>query len=142
MALVGCRAECRSDTGKESDKMMKVSANSVPAILEAYTANQKTTRRIGEEFGVSPATITVLAKKNGLILRSRGRRPASAPTRQQSEILSQARSESYAKVGERLGVSRQRIHQLMRRFIGPKPKRGSRSMNKSPALGELKDSAV
>lgn len=97
--------------------------NEIPEqMLTAYAAGEKTLEEIGKEFGVSPSTVSLLAQSRGLPHRKRGRRTMTKPTPEQEVILKLAQTESYESVGQKFGLAKERIGNLMVRWYGPSPK--------------------
>lgn len=94
------------------------SASGIPLSpeLKEFLDGKETTRAIAQRYNISPATLTVRAKRAGVPLRGRGRWRRSQPTPVQKEIIALAKTQSYKLVGSRFGLSKQRVHQLIRRW--------------------------
>lgn len=84
--------------------------------LRDFVNRKQTTNVIAKRHGISPSTLTARAKKAGLPLRKRGRWHLTEPSPQQKQILQMVESNTYAQVGVRFGVSKQRVSQLVRRW--------------------------
>lgn len=84
--------------------------------LTDYQNRRLSTEAIAVKHSISTATLTVWAKKAGIPLRQRGRKPQENPTTRQKEILKLASVLSQAKVGERFGMHKQSIHRIVKRW--------------------------
>jgi len=84
--------------------------------LTDYQNRDLTTEAIALKHGISTATLTVWAKKAGLELRNRGRKPQSRPTPRQLEIIKLASVYKYDQVGARFGMHKQSIHRIVKRW--------------------------
>ena len=93
--------------------------------LRDFIQSTETTREIASRHGISQSTLTARAKRAGLPLRKRGRWQLLEPTANQKEILRLARTQTYAEVGSRFGLSKQRVSQLVRRWSDWKGPNGS-----------------
>jgi transposase-like protein len=71
---------------------------------------------IAEKHGVSPSTLTVWAKKAKIRLRGRGRESQRQPSARTREILELADTLTQEEVGERFGMSKQRVSRILRRW--------------------------
>lgn len=87
-----------------------------PAEIAQYLNSSETTKIIATRFGITPATLTARAKKWGVPLRGRGRKPASAPSQRSRQILELAKTQTYEVVGELVGCSKQRVHQILKKW--------------------------
>lgn len=74
------------------------------------------TSEIAARYGISPATLTVRAKRAGLPLRKRGRWPLSAPTPHQKKILAFAAIHGCQRAALRFDLSKQRVNKLQHRW--------------------------
>ena len=81
-----------------------------------YRSGQATSKEIAQRFHVSPATLTVWARKSRVPLRGRGRRAGVEPSAAIQLILLEAWTGSYAAAGVRFGVTKQRVGQLVKRW--------------------------
>lgn len=93
--------------------------------LRDFITSKETTKEIARRHGISASALTARAKKAGLPLRKRGRWQLLEPTAKQKEILRLARTQTYAEVGSRFGLSKQRVSQLVRRWSDWKGPNGS-----------------
>jgi hypothetical protein len=84
--------------------------------LTDYQNRDLTTEAIALKHGISTATLTVWAKKAGMELRNRGRKPQSRPTPRQLEIIKLASVYKYDQVGARFGMHKQSIHRIVKRW--------------------------
>jgi hypothetical protein len=73
-------------------------------------------REIAARYGISPATLTVRAKRAGLPLRKRGRWPLTAPTPDQKKILAFAAIQGCQRAASLFGLSKQRVNKLQHRW--------------------------
>jgi transposase-like protein len=87
----------------------------VQAITD-YQNRSLTTEAIAAKHGISTATLTVWAKKAGLELRQRGRKPQSRPTPRQLEIVKLASVYRLKDVGARVGMHKQSVHRIVKRW--------------------------
>ena len=86
------------------------------AAVADHQGSASTTAEIARRYGVSPATISIWVRKSGGVLRSRGRRPAEAPTEKHRAILEEIRHRTYQDVARIHGLTRQRIHAIVKRW--------------------------
>jgi hypothetical protein len=84
--------------------------------LEEYILNGETTTKIAARHGFSPSTLTVLAHKAGIPLRSRGRRTETKPSPIQKKILQMTQHATYEAVGIEFGCSKQRVFAICNRW--------------------------
>src|SRR4051812_30924040 len=87
-----------------------------PAEIAQYLNSAETTKMIATRFGITPATLTQRAKRWGVPLRGRGRKPASAPSERSRQILELAKTQTYEAVGDLVGCSKQRVHQIVKKW--------------------------
>lgn len=92
--------------------------------LRDFIQSTETTREIASRHGISQSTLTARAKRAGLPLRKRGRWQLLEPTAKQKQILRLVRTQTYAEVGFRFGMSKQRVSQVVRRWSGWNQPRG------------------
>lgn len=83
------------------------------ALLVMYRTSPNTTAEIAARFGLTASSVTNAAKQAGLRLRHRGRKPLSSPSPASEEILREAWCDTYANVGRRHRLSRQRVGQVV-----------------------------
>ena len=84
--------------------------------LTDYQKGKMIVEEIAAKHGISTATITVWAKKAGLPLRKRGRRRQEMPTERQLNIINLASVYRYDQVGAKLGLHRQSVHRIVKRW--------------------------
>lgn len=96
-------------------------ANVVQEALRDYKARELTTHEIAEKHGICAATLTVWARQAGLKLRTRGRRRLTEPTPMHRLILSQAQHQRYDQIGRKLGLHKQAVHRIVKRWADWKP---------------------
>jgi transposase len=94
----------------------KLSKSEIEPLLAMYKDPEKTTAEIAACFGIHPSSVTNVAKRAGLPLRGRGGRPRSEPLPAVQAILSEAWTTTYAEAAARLGLSKQRVGQLVKRW--------------------------
>ena len=97
-------------------KTNKKSAEIRAQVLVAYQNRELTTDDIAKKYGVSIATVTVWAKQAGVCLRSRGRWPQTVPTDRHVRIIQLAEIFTYRQVGERMGLHKQAVHRIVKRW--------------------------
>src|SRR6266498_2274459 len=91
-----------------------------PSILDAmeeYELRQETVYLIAKRHGITPSALTARAKRLGLPLRQRGRWAAAEPCPRDRIIIQLSDELTYEDVGTRFGVSKQRVHQILRRWV-------------------------
>lgn len=86
------------------------------AAMCLYSEGELRLVEIAERYGVSPSAISMRAKQLGLKPRARGRWRLGAPVGKQQQVLTLLAQNTQASVARRLGVTRQRIHQIVRRW--------------------------
>jgi transposase-like protein len=111
----------------------------IRAAVAEHQRDSSTTAEIAKRYGVSPATISVWARKSGALLRSRGRRPAPGPTKHQMAILEAVRHKTYESVARENGVTRQRIHWIVKRWRHLVGRRIKHSTVRSDAVTSLRN---
>lgn len=85
--------------------------------LKDYVNSPNTpTSVIAKRHGVSPSTLTVWAKKAKLKLRGRGRESQRQPNARTRAILELAEALTLEEVGERYGMTKQRVSRIVRRW--------------------------
>lgn len=84
--------------------------------LEEYRSGPETTTKIAARYGISAATLTVMARKAGMPLRSRGRKLATEPSLVQKRILQMTQHATYVAVGRKFGCSKQRVSKIVHRW--------------------------
>jgi len=90
--------------------------NDVVTALADYKANRKTTKQIAAEKGVSKSTISVWARKARLSKRAKGRRPYTEPSVAHRKILSLVERMPMEQVGLKLGMTKQNVHRVCKRW--------------------------
>lgn len=88
-------------------------------VKQAY-ATGRTLQSIADEFGVSKATILNWGKQSESEPRKRGRRTLPAPGERDRLILELAQTLPVGLIARRHGLSRQRVHAILKRW-GCKP---------------------
>jgi hypothetical protein len=86
-----------------------------PELLEFVNSPVPTTE-IAARYGISPATLTVRAKRAGLPLRKRGRHLSKEPTPLQRKILALAAVHGCQVAALRFNLSKQRVNKLQHRW--------------------------
>lgn len=86
------------------------------ALADYQKERAMTTEEISVKHDISPATLTVWAKRAGIPLRNRGRKKQDLPTPRQMEIIKLASVYTYDQVGERFGMHKQSIHRIVKRW--------------------------
>jgi transposase-like protein len=79
-----------------------------------------TNSELARRYGVTPATISQWAKSIGLSPRRRGRRPMERPNAKHCEIIELAGVWNGSAIARHFGVSRQRVHQILKRWSHPR----------------------
>jgi hypothetical protein len=83
--------------------------------LIAYLTTPALSKDIACKHGFTAAVLSHWARKLGLPLRGRGRRPLIRATRQHRRILNLVRKHGMAATARRIGCSRQHVHQIVAR---------------------------
>lgn len=96
--------------------MNNATENEVMTALQEYKAGDKTTAEIADKRGVSKSTISVWARNANLPRRHKGRRPFKAPSVQHQKILEMVACLPMEEVGRRLGMSKQNVHRVVKRW--------------------------
>jgi transposase len=94
----------------------KLSKREVESLLAMYRQGEKTIAEIAGCYAVHPSFVTYVAKRAGLPLRGRGRRPRVEPSPAVQEILLEAWITTYAEAAARFEMSKQRVGQLVKRW--------------------------
>ena len=97
--------------------------------MVAYTTGQLRLNEIAARAGVSASTVSMQAKALGLPRRKRGRWKQSEPPLIHRQVIEQTRAEPYEVVGRRFGFSKQRVHQILKRWSGWSASKDSISHN-------------
>jgi hypothetical protein len=84
--------------------------------LEEYRSSPETTTKIAARYGFSASTLTVIVRKAGIPLRSRGRKKATQPSAVQKKILQMTRHATYEATGKKFNRSKQRISKIVHRW--------------------------
>jgi ParB-like chromosome segregation protein Spo0J len=85
--------------------------------LDAYMHSHDTAHVIAANFGVSPSSLTVWAKDEGIPLRERGRNKAETPSEDALNRLQLlANGLTQEEVGAKTGVSKQRVSRIAKRW--------------------------
>jgi hypothetical protein len=95
----------------------KVAEPRIDVAMQLYAGGTMRVSDIAEKLGVSSATISIRAKKLGLTPKKRGRWRRKRPSGHQQVILRQLKDLSGAEVARRNQLSRQRVHQIAKRWL-------------------------
>ena len=98
-------------SGKPQQKVLRLS----PELWEFVNSSVRTSE-IAARYGISPATLTVRAKRAGLPLRKRGRRLLKEPTPLQMKILTFAAIHGCQRAAGRFDLSKQRVNKIQHRW--------------------------
>ncbi len=90
----------------------------VSKVLRDYQDAEIRTSEIARRYGISPATITLWARKAGLQMRTRGRKLQDTPTERQRAIIRTATTVSINEAVRQFGVHKQHVSRLVRRWRG------------------------
>lgn len=82
---------------------------------QAY-ATGRTLQSIADEFGVPTATIYNWAKQSEMEPRKRGRPALGKPSERDQTIIELAKALPAALIARRFGLSRQRVHSILKRW--------------------------
>jgi transposase-like protein len=88
----------------------------VDQILREYQNAATTVKEIAHKHAISMARVTCLARRGGLPLRGRGRKPSIMPSDGHLKILEAVQHATMAEVATRYGCSKQRIFQVVDRW--------------------------
>ena len=91
----------------------------IERVMREYVARKKPVHVLAHENGITPATLTGWAKKFGVPLRGRGRWRRANPSPQHARMIQLVRTQTYKAVGRRFGLTRQRVHQIIKRWNTP-----------------------
>lgn len=97
-------------------KVPKLSRANEKYLVALYEQGQTTTHQIAARFGVSASYVTNAAKRAGLTLRHRGRRPSIEPSTDVQLMLLEAWTTRYVETAARFGTSKQNIARLVKRW--------------------------
>ena len=89
------------------------------SVLADYSAGRLTLAQIGRKYRVDPTTICNWARKERLPHRRRGRPRRKNPTPRQRLIIELARVLPYQEVGNRFGITRQAVFDILKRCGEP-----------------------
>ena len=115
--------------------------------MDEYQSGRFTNALLARRHGVSLSTISHWARKANLTQKPRGRRSLDKPNATQQEMIELSAHLTLAKIAERFGVSRQRVHQVLKRWsqLRPTPPPAAEvHPNLAPVrhVRELKDTVV
>lgn len=102
----------------EKRTISKLTVEASRAAMTDYLAKKKTLNQISQRYGLSPAAITVTAKKLGLPLRNRGRWRLKHPTTLHKKIITTAETKSGRYAAAKFGISKQRVSAIVHRWKG------------------------
>jgi hypothetical protein len=91
--------------------------------IKEYESGLFKNKELARRHRVSPSTITVWARRAGLAPRRRGRHRLSEPTGIHRRMLELSCVLTGAKIADRFEVSRQRVHQVLKRWSHLRPAR-------------------
>ncbi len=120
---------------------LKSEGNLLAAMREYMTGTAKV-GEIAARFGVSPATISTRARLLGLPKRRRGRRPHAEPPPRHREIIQLAKDRTYEQIADQFGCSKQRVHQILKRWSGAKTEHLSDAVTKADEENVYKSHVV
>lgn len=103
--------------------MRKINRDKFLKAMEDYGSGQFTITVLARRYGVSSATIANWAQEAGLPRRVRGRPRLTGPSPRQQTMIQLSRKLSVAEIAAQLGLSRQRVHQVLRRWHAPEAHR-------------------
>jgi hypothetical protein len=106
--------------------------------INDYKSARLSNVELAMRHGVSPATITYWVKKAGLSLRHPGRRPLRQPNRTHRQIIELAQHQTYEETGRKFGLSRQRVHYIIKRWEGDRPRKSELSAT-LPGPGDIRE---
>jgi hypothetical protein len=95
---------------------MKKSKEFILDAMLAYRSGQQRSTEIASRFRVTPGTLTYWAKRMHLPIRKRGCWKRTEPKPHQVKILQLALERGQASAAVASGLSRQRVHSLMKRW--------------------------
>lgn len=98
--------------------MKKTQEGTVDSVLRDYLNPALTTSEIAQKHGICPATVTLWVREAGLTLRSRGRRRRAEPTPRHQKIIELSRHLRLDQVGANMGLSKQAVHRILKRWEG------------------------
>jgi len=90
-----------------------------PSLMSALTdlvCSEITAKAAAERYALAPSAVHYWAKRLGLPERQRGRRPSTQPNPKLRRILDMVRTEGIATAARRVGISRQRVFQIVCRW--------------------------
>jgi len=87
-------------------------------LMRQYVAGEMRVHDISKQAGITAGALTGRAKRLGLPLRGRGRKPLEKPTALHKKIIAAATAQSYEQVGLRFGISKQRVSKIVQRWNG------------------------
>jgi hypothetical protein len=111
--------ECPSSTstvGSVPHSVLQLANTNVKSALIAYLTSITLSKDIAREHGFTAGALSYWARKFGLPVRRRGRRPLLQPTSAGRRILELVRAHGIAETARRVGVSKQRVSQIARRW--------------------------
>lgn len=105
-------------------------------VMDEYRSGRFTNITLARSHSVSPSTISHWARNANLKQKPRGRRCLDKPSITHQEIIQLSAHLTLAKIAERFGVSRQRVHQILKRWnhLRPPPPPMAK-VNSNPAPG-------
>ena len=110
--------------------------------MREYLSGTMKVSEIAARFGVSSATISTRARSLGLPERGRGRRPHSEPPPRHREVLQLAEDRTYEEIPDQFGISKQRVHQILKRWSGAKAEQWSDAAAKADEVNVYKSHVI
>ena len=93
-----------------------VARPNIMSALADLVCSEITAKAVADRYALAPSTIHYWAKRLGLPERQRGRRPSMQPNPKLQRILDIVRIEGIAGAARRVGISRQRVFQIVCRW--------------------------
>lgn len=90
---------CQSSERKRPDRARQLDNKQVQRLIEGYRAGA-TVYELGDEFGISWRTVSVILHRHGVKMRGRG----LSPEQVDEAVLLYEAGCSLARIGERMGV--------------------------------------
>ncbi len=107
---------CEKNPANRKGKRRVLTKPELEHLLLMYHTRTKTTSEIAACFGVAASSVTIAAKRAGLPLRERGRKPETSPSPATQKIIREAWQHTYESVARRHGLSKQRVGQVVCRW--------------------------
>jgi hypothetical protein len=88
----------------------------IMSVLTDLVCSDATAKAVADRYVLAPSAVHYWAKRVGLPERQRGRRPSMKPSPKLQRILDMVRSDGIAATARRVGISRQRVFQIVCRW--------------------------